>query len=93
MRLAVNGVYLDDGKKYEPVSNVPVWLWVLVAISCLGGWFFAGIIGMCIGILCSAFAVKSTLDKKTGLAVGLLVLSIVVSIIIMFLVAPLFNNM
>lgn len=83
-KLAVNGVFLDDGKKYEPVSNVPVWVWVLVAVSCVGGWFFAGIIGMCIGIICSAFAVKAVLDKKTGLAVGLLVLSIVVSVVLMF---------
>lgn len=89
MRLAVNGVYLDDGKPYEPVSSVPVWTWVLVAISCLGGWFFAGLIGMVIGVICSMFAVKAVMDKKTGLAIGLLVLSLVISVIIMFLVAPL----
>ena len=88
-RLAVNGVFLDDGKPYEPVSNVPVWVWVLVAICCVGGWFFAGIIGMLIGVLCSMFAVRAVLDKKTGLAIGLLVLSIVVSVILYFVVVSL----
>lgn len=86
VRLAVNGVFLDDGKPYEPVSNVPVWIWVLVAVSCVGGWFFAGIIGMCIGIIMSMFAVKSVLDKKTGLAVVLLAVSIVIELVLMFLV-------
>lgn len=89
MRLAVNGVYMDDGKPYEPVSNVPVWVWILVAVCSLGGFFFAGVVGMCIGIICSVFAVKAVLDKKTGLAVGLFVLSIVIEIALMFLAASL----
>ena len=93
MRLAVNGVYLDDGKPYEPVSNVPVWVWVLVAISCLGGFFFAGVIGMCIGVICSMFAVKAVLDKKNGLALGLLVLSIAVELILMFIVASISSSL
>ncbi|MDE7030236.1 MAG: hypothetical protein K2P63_09715 [Lachnospiraceae bacterium] len=84
IRLAVNGVFLDDGKPYEPVSNVPAWIWILVGISCLGGFFFAGILGMCIGVFCSIFAVKATLDKKTGVAVALLVISIVIQIAMMF---------
>ena len=45
IRLSVNGVFLDDGKPYEPVSNVPVWEWVLVGISFVGGFFFNGVVG------------------------------------------------
>lgn len=82
MRLAVNGVFWDDGKPYEPVSNVPVWLWVFVGISCVGGWFFNGLMGICIGVLFSMFAVKAILDKKTVLAVVLLVLSLVITFIL-----------
>ncbi|MDE6364815.1 MAG: hypothetical protein K2L86_11255 [Lachnospiraceae bacterium] len=82
IRLAVNGVYLDDGKPYEPVSNVPVWVWVMVGISCVGGWFFNGFLGMCIGVVCSMFAVKAVLDKKRGLAVGLLVFSLIITFIL-----------
>ena len=92
-KLAVNGVYLDDGKPYEPVSNVPVWVWVLVAISCIGGWFFAGFIGLGIGAICSGLALTAILNKKPALAVIFPVLSIVVSVIIMFLMLPLVNNL
>ena len=92
IRLAVNGVFLDDGKPYEPVSNVPVWTWILVAVSCIGGFLFAGILGMCIGAVCSMFAIKAVLDKKAGLAVGLFVLSIAITVCIMLFVAPLFKE-
>ena len=86
IRLAVNGVFLDDGTPYEPVSKAPTWVWILVAVSCVGGWFFAGLIGMCIGIIFSIFAVQNALQKKTGLAIGLFAASIVVSVLIFFLV-------
>ena len=71
IRLSVNGVFLDDGKPYEPVSNVPVWEWVLVGISFVGG--------ICISTLFTAFAVKSSLEKKTALAVVLPIISLVVT--------------
>lgn len=86
MRLAVNGVFLDDGTPYEPVSKAPAWVWILVAVSCIGGWFFSGLIGMCIGIIFSVFAVQKALQKKTGLAIVLFAVSIVISILIYFLV-------
>ena len=79
IRLSVNGVFLDDGKPYEPVSNVPVWEWVLVGISFVGGFFFNGVVGICISTLFTAFAVKSSLEKKTALAVVLPIISLVVT--------------
>ena len=91
MRLAVNGVFLDDGKPYEPVSNTPVWVWILVAVSCLGGWFFAGVIGMCIGIIMSVFTIKNAMEKKNGLAILFFALSMVINIILMFVVYSLSN--
>lgn len=86
IRLAVNGVFLEDGKPYEPVSNTPVWVWILVAISCLGGWFFAGIIGMCIGIAMSVLMIKNAMEKKTGPAILFFVIGLVINILIMFAV-------
>ncbi len=86
IRLAVNGVFLEDGKPYEPVSNTPVWIWVLVAINCLGGWFLAGIPGMCVGILMSAFIIKSALEKKTGLVILFFVITMAIDLALMYLI-------
>ena len=86
IRLAVNGVFLEDGKPYEPVSNTPVWVWILVAISCLGGWFLAGIIGMCIGIVMSALMIRNAMEKKTGLSILFFVIGMVIDVVLMFVV-------
>lgn len=78
VRLAVNGTYVDDGKPYEPVANTPGWVWALVAISAIGGWFFAGMIGLVLGLAMSALYIKFALDKKTGVVIGLFVAFLVV---------------
>lgn len=77
VRLAVNGTYIDDGKPYEPVANVPVWVWALVAISSIGGFFFAGWIGLCVGVLMSALYIKFALDKKNGAVIGMFAICLV----------------
>lgn len=87
IRLAVNGVFLDDGTPYEPVSKAPTWVWILVAVSCVGGWFFAGLIGMCIGIFASIFAVQNALQKKTVPAIIFFAGSIVINVLVFFLVS------
>lgn len=89
IRLAVNGVFLDNGKPYEPVSSVPVWTWILVAVTCVGGFLFGGVLSMCIGAVCSMFAIKAVLDKKTGLAIGLFGISIAITLCVMLFIAPL----
>ena len=63
-RLAVNGTYQDDGTTYEPVSSIPAWVWVLVALSVIGGYFFAGIIGLLVGILMSSQYISAALQKN-----------------------------
>lgn len=78
IRLAVNGTYIDDGTPYEPVANIPVWVWALVAISSIGGWFFAGLIGLCVGILMSTLYVKFALEKKNGAVLGMFALCLVI---------------
>ncbi|MDE7322191.1 MAG: hypothetical protein K2N73_05580 [Lachnospiraceae bacterium] len=86
IRLAVNGVFLEDGKPYEPVSNTPVWVWILVAVSCLGGWFLAGIAGMCIGIFMSVFTIKYAIEKKTALAILFFIIAMAIDLALMYLV-------
>lgn len=68
--LAVNGVYKSNGNAYEPVSNTPAWTWVLVGLSFLGGYLFAGIIGCCIGCIMSVFYLQFALQKKIGGVIG-----------------------
>lgn len=72
-RLAVNGVYQDDGSKYEPVSKIPAWIWVLVAISVIGGWFFGGIICCAIGAAFSTVYISAFLQNNTKKTIGFFV--------------------
>lgn len=60
--LAIDGVYLGSNKPYVPVSKVPGWSWAFVTLSFAIGWLFAGILGICLGILGSMFYVKSSLS-------------------------------
>lgn len=78
MRLAVNGVFLDDGTPYEPVRNIPVWIWVLVAVSCVGGWFFSGLLGLCAGLIISMFAIRAALEKKMNVVIILYIVNLVI---------------
>jgi len=78
IRLAVNGTYVDDGQPYEPVANIPAWVWVLVAISAVGGYFFAGLIGLAVGIALSVLYVKFALDKKYGAVIAVFVVFLVI---------------
>lgn len=62
--LAVNGTYLGSGKAYEPIASIPALIWVLVAVSAIGGWFFGGILCMAIGIVFSTFYIQACLEKN-----------------------------
>lgn len=64
-RLAVNGTYQDDGSAYEPVTNVPAWVWVLVAISAIGGCFFGGILCLAIALVFGTVYISAALQKNT----------------------------
>ena len=68
--LAVNGIYKSNGNQYEPVSNTPAWIWVLVALSIIGGWFFGGLLCCSIGCLLSILYVQFGLQKKNGAVIG-----------------------
>lgn len=76
-RLAVNGTYNDDGTAYEPVANVPKWVWVLVALSVIvglvvGSWLFA-----LIGIVFSTAYINSSLKKNNSKIIILFVIDMI----------------
>ena len=80
-RLAVNGTYNDDGTAYEPTSSVPAWIWVLVGLSIVGGWFFGGLLCCVIGGVFSAWYIMAALKKNTSRVIILFVAFLVVAAI------------
>lgn len=68
--LAVNGTFLGSKKTYEPISNVPPLVWVLVGVSILGGYLLSGILSLAIGLLMSMLYIQFGLQKKKGAIIG-----------------------
>lgn len=64
--LAVNGMFLGSNKPYEPISNVPAFVWVLIGVSTLGGYLLSGILSLVLGALMSSLYVKFALQKNKG---------------------------
>ncbi len=81
VRLAVNGTYNDDGTAYEPIANIPAWIYVLVVLSVVGGWFFGGLICMAIGLLFSTVYISAALEKKTGKVITFFIIFVVICIV------------
>lgn len=78
-KLSVNGTFLDNGKPYEPVSGIPAWIWVLVGLSVIGGYFFGGLLCLAIGCAMSVFYLQAGLHKKTGLVIVLFLVFLVIA--------------
>lgn len=85
--LAINGTYLGSGQPYQPTSNTPVWVWVLVGLSIIGGWFLSGLIGILVGCLFSMLYVKNGIMKKTGMVIGMFILCTVIQCALFFFFA------
>lgn len=79
-RLAVNGTYNDDGTAYEPVANIPAWVWVLVGLSVVGGFFVGSWVFAAIGAAFSTIYVSSVLQKKNSKAIIFFVIFAVICI-------------
>lgn len=77
-RLVVNGTYNDDGTPYEPVASVPAWIWVLVGLSIIGGWFFGGLLCAAIGVAFSTVYISAALQKKTSKVITMFVIFLVI---------------
>lgn len=85
MRLAVNGVYQDDGSAYEPMTSIPAWIWVLVALSVIGGYCCGGIIGIAVGAVFSTMYITNILKKNTTKVFICFGVFVVIAIILLFL--------
>lgn len=85
--LAVNDTFLGSKKPYQPMSNVPSWIWVLVGISTLGGYVLAGIFALLIGLLMSVFYIQYGLEKKKSHVVGFFIACCIIQVAVAFGIA------
>lgn len=81
IRLAVNGTYLEDGKPYEPIRNIPVWLNVLVGINAVIAVLMFGMIGLAIAVLLDLLTYKMSLSQKNGIALVIQLVFLVVVLV------------
>jgi hypothetical protein len=82
--LAVNGTFLDSKKIYEPISNIPAYVWVLVGLSTLGGFLISGIFGLLVGLIMSSLYIQFGLEKKKGAIVGSFIACTAIQLLILF---------
>mgnify|MGYP006922136981 CR=1 FL=1 len=88
--LAVNGRYLGSGEEYIPLRNMPVIANVFIGISTIGGYFFAGIFGLLIGLLFGILVYqKLGLSGKTGGLVGAFVGCTLIQVVIFMILLKL----
>ena len=80
-RLAVNGTYNDDQTPYEPVSSIPVWVWVLAGLSVVGGFLVGSWLFAVIGAAFTTLYVSAALKKNTSKAIIAFVIFIVLCVI------------
>ncbi|MCH5254317.1 MAG: hypothetical protein J1F41_05280 [Lachnospiraceae bacterium] len=80
-RLAVNGIYTDDETAYEPVSDIPAWIWGMVGISFVSGLFVGSLWGAAVGVIFGMGYITAALQKKNSKAILLFVLFVVLCII------------
>ncbi|MEM1486316.1 hypothetical protein V6615_15855 [Oscillospiraceae bacterium PP1C4] len=73
--LAVDDVYLNSGKPYVPFGNIPGWANIMAIAVIIIGWFFAGIIGLLIGLFGAMFIFSKSIsvDQKNPLPICLVV--------------------
>ncbi len=68
--LAVNGVYQNSGKPYEPLAKIPDYVNIFMVISGFGGLFLSGAIGMLVGLLFSLLYIKLAMNGKFKAVIG-----------------------
>lgn len=85
--LAVDGTFLDSKKTYEPISNIPVYVWVLVGLSTLGGYLLSGIFSLLVGLFMSSLYIQFGLQKKKGAIVGSFIACTAIQVLILFALA------
>jgi len=80
--LAVNGVYQGSGEAYEPLSNIPAWVYVMLAINIIGPFIIGGgIFSAAIGIILGTIYTQYALRQKTGAAIGVFIGCLVIQLL------------
>lgn len=87
VRLAVNGVYIDDGTPYEPVRNIPVWLNVLVGVNAIIAIILFRIYGLAVSVVLALLTYKLSLRRKNGGAMAIQIVYLVLLVLILVLAA------
>lgn len=89
--LAVNGTFLDSKKPYEPTSNIPTFVWVLVGLSTFGGFLLSGILSLLIGALMSLLYIHLGFQKKKGAVIGCFITCTVIQVLLFFIIISLLH--
>ncbi len=85
VRLAVNGTYLDNGEPYEPIRNIPKALNVLVLIGAVLSAILFNVYGLFVSVLLALLTYKLSLSKKTGIALAIQIVWVVIMAILFVL--------
>lgn len=84
--LAVDGTYLGSGEAYVPLSDVPKWANILTIALIVSGWFFAGIIGIAIGVLGAMNIISTSISTKKKNPMLRIIITAVVCLILQLLI-------
>lgn len=82
--LAVNGTFLGSKKTYEPISNIPAYIWVLIGVSTLGGYLLSGIFSLLVGLFMSSLYIQFGFQKKKGAIIGSFIACTAIQLLIFF---------
>ena len=86
--VAINGVYIGSGQPYVPVqANTPAWVWVLVGISAIVGFFFFFALGIVVGIGFGTLYINAAISGKKGKVIGIFIIWAVLQTVMAVLAA------
>lgn len=84
--VAVNGVYLGSGKQYVPIqANTPAWVWVLVGLSAVVGFFLNSLLGILVAVCFGTFYINFAISRKNGMVIACFAAWVVVQAILAYL--------
>lgn len=83
--LAVDDIYVDSGKPYVPLDNIPGWANFITLFLIIGGWFWAGIVGTVIGLFGGMFVLSKSIsidsDNPLPLCLGITAVCLIIQVI------------
>lgn len=64
--LAVDGVYVDTGRPYIPLSSIPQWATVMIPVLMATGLALCGVLGLALGLIAGVGAFRIALPVVPG---------------------------